>query len=211
MNVSHCMQRAPVTVVPEARLADARQIMDECGFGILLVATKEGHLDGFLTRAFLNSVTDWDRLVGDACFEAKFAVAPGDTLEKAALVLLSNQLVLLPVVEKDRLVGIVTQGEVLRGMALGLGVGLEAIRIAALIRPESGDLYRLLHVLEKHGVKLISVIRGRNGAKREQVILRVQCVADREALFRDLDGVLQEPVVDAELAVGPDLQERSEA
>ncbi len=208
MNVSHCMQRAPVTVGPEARLADARRIMDECGFGLLLVATKEGRLDGFLTRAFLNTVTDWDRLVGDACFEAKFAVAPDDTLEKAALVLLANQLVLLPVVDNDQLVGIVTQGEVLRGMALGLGVGLEAIRIAALIRPESGDLYRLLHVLEKHDVKLISLIRGRDGTKRERVILRVQQVADRDALFRDLGEALRGPVVEAGAA---DEQECSEA
>ncbi|MBN1858708.1 CBS domain-containing protein [Candidatus Bipolaricaulota bacterium] len=186
------MQRVPATVCPEARLREALQVMDEHGFGLLLVATKEGRLDGFLTRAFLNSVTDWEQAVGDVRFEAKFAVAPEDTLEKAALILLANQLVLLPVVEGGRLVGIVTQGEILRAMAHGLGVGLEAIRIVVLVRPESDDLFRILHVLERHDVRLVSMIRGRNGAKRERVILRVQHVADRDALFRDLDIALQE-------------------
>ncbi len=192
MNVLHCMQRVPATVDPQARLDEARQVMDEHGFGLLLVATKEGRLDGFLTRAFLNSVTNWEQTVGDVRFEAKFVVAPEDTLEKAALILLANQLVLLPVVEEDRLVGIVTQGEILRLMARGLGVGLEAVRIAVLVRPDSDDLYRILHVLEQHHVRLVSMLRGRNGARRERVILRVQHVVDREALFRDLDAALRE-------------------
>jgi len=206
MNVFQCMQRVPVTVAPEVKLTEARRVMDEHGFGLLLVATEEGRLDGFLTRAFLNSVTDWEQSVSEVRFEAKFAVAPEDTLEKAALILLSNQLVLLPVVEEGQLVGIVTQGEVLRAMARGLGVGLEAIRIAALVRPESDDLYRLLHVLEKHDVRLVSMIRGRNGAKRERVILRVQRVADREALFRDLDAALQDQLEDGDPKDCPGVQ-----
>lgn len=183
--------------------------MDQHGFGLLLVVTKEGRLDGFLTRAFLDSVTDLDQAVGDVRFEARFAVTPRDTLEKAALILLSNQLVLLPVVENGHLVGIVTQSEVLRAMAVGLGVGLEAIRIVALVRPGGEDLYRLLHVLEKHDVRLVSMIRGRNGAKRERVILRVQHVADREALFRDLGTALalQEQPADEGAGVGPDTRE----
>ena len=90
--------------------------MEEHGFGLLLVASETGQLEGFVTRGSLKDVPDWEAPVSRASHRARFAVGVADTLEKAALIMLKNRLVILPVTEDGQLLGVITQSEVLRGL-----------------------------------------------------------------------------------------------
>lgn len=190
MNVGLYMQRDPVTVLPEASLGEAKQVMEENGFGILLVVTAERELTGFVTKGSLKEVTDWEKPVGEACFETNFSVSPTDTLEKAALILLANRLVLLPVVEEGKLVGVITQSEILRALARALGIGLEGTRLTVKVRPGSGDLYSVLGVLREHGVRLVSLAQGEGRNGYQEIILRVQGITDKEGLRQALEAAL---------------------
>ena len=192
MNVGHYMHPDPVTVLPEASLAEARKVMEENGFGILLVATADRNLAGFITKGSLKEVTDWEKPVGEACFATNFAVSPADTLEKAALILLANRLVLLPVVDDGKLVGVITQSEVLRALAKALGIGLEGTRLTVKVRPDSADVYSVIGVLRDHGVKLVSLAQGEGRNGYQDIILRVQGITDKEGLRRDLETALKE-------------------
>jgi len=191
MNVARYMREDPITVLDTDPLSKAREIMEENALGILLVVSDGAELKGFITRGALKQVQDWELLVEKACFEARFAVSKDDTLEKAALILLENQLVVLPVVSAGRLVGIITQGDILFGLARGLGIGLKGTRfVAKAARPD--DLYAMMKVLHDNNVQLVSLMRGNREGLYQDIILRVQEVADKERLRVELEQALSE-------------------
>jgi len=191
MNVARYMRQDPITVLGTAPLSKAREVMEENALGILLVVSDEGELKGFITRGALKQVQDWELPVEKACFEARFAVSKDDTLEKAALILLENQLVLLPVVDGNHLVGIITQGDVLFALARGLGIGLKGIRFVAKVA-HLDDLYGIMRVLHDSNVHLVSFMRGNKEGAYQDIILRVQEVADKERLRAKLEEALRQ-------------------
>jgi acetoin utilization protein AcuB len=186
------MQRDAVTALPSATVGTIRRVMEEHGFGLLLIAAEDGSLRGFVTRASLRGVADAEVAVETVSHPVRFAVQPTDTLEKAALIMLDNRLVLLPVVEADRLVGVITQSEVLRGLADGLGIGLVGTRMEIKLRKDSDDLFRTFDVLREHGVHVVSMASRRENETHRDVVLRLQGIADREALRLALEARLSE-------------------
>lgn len=191
MNVEQYMQPGVTTLPPTAPLALVRDTMDAHGFGLLLLATEEGELTGFITRAGLKDVKDWDVAVAKLSHPVKFSVTPTDTLEKAALIMLANRLVVLPVVQENRLIGVITQAELLKGLTLGLGIGLEATRFTAKIRKDSADVFEVLDVLKAHGATLVSLVQGKSNESHAEVILRIQDVDDKDKLCADLEIALR--------------------
>ena len=192
MNVGRHMQRDAVTALPSATVGTIRRVMEEHGFGLLLIASEDGGLQGFVTRASLRGVADDEVAVETVSHPVRFAVQPTDTLEKAALIMLDNRLVLLPVVEADRLVGVITQSEVLRGLADGLGIGLVGTRMEIKLRKDSDDLFRAFDVLREHGVHVVSMASRRENETHRDVVLRLQGIADPEALRLALESRLSE-------------------
>ncbi len=192
MNVDQYMQPGVTTLPPDSPLSEVRDTMDAHGFGLLLIATPEGVLTGFITRAGLKDVKDWDVAVEKLSHPVKFSVSPDDTLEKAGLIMLANRLVVLPVVDEERLIGVITQAELLKGLTLALGIGLEATRFTAKVRNNSTDIYQALAVLEKHGAKLISLVQGKSDDTYSEIILRIQGVEDKAKLCADLEAALRE-------------------
>jgi acetoin utilization protein AcuB len=192
MNVDQYMQAGVTTLPPDTPLSVVRDTMDAHGFGLLLIATAEAELTGFITRAGLKDVKDWDVAVEKLSHPVKFLVAPDDTLEKAALIMLANRLVVLPVVHEGRLMGVITQAELLKGLTVGLGIGLKATRFTAKIRNDSTDVFRVLDVIRQHGARLLSLVQGTHNDTHSEVILRVQDVDDKDSLRSDLEEALRE-------------------
>ncbi len=193
MKVSRYMRSDQVTVPASAPISEAKRVMDEKGFSLLLVVDEEGALKGFITKGALKGVTDWETPLEKACFEARFAVSPEDTLEKAALILIDNQLVLLPVVDDGKLVGVISQSEVLHGLASALGIGLEGTRITVKLPHDSDGktIYRVLDTLDEEGVELVSLARGGKTDQYQELIVRAQGIGDKEVLTKKLEGVLR--------------------
>lgn len=194
MIVGHHMHSDPVTIPVTAPVSEAKRVMEEKGFSLLLVVNEEQALKGFITKGALKSIADWSAPLEKVCFEARFAVTPQDTLEKAALILIDNQLVLLPVVEEGRLVGVISQGEILRALARALGIGLEGTRVTLKIPRNLDDkaVYKILTALDEHGVRLVSLARGETTDRYEEIILRTQGIENKEALSNKLEDVLRQ-------------------
>lgn len=192
MNVARYMQRDAVTALPSATVSAVRTVMEEHGFGLLLVAGEDGKLLGFVTRGSVKGVSDGDAPIERVAHPARFAVTPSDTLEKAALILLENRLVLLPVVsDEGHLLGVLTQTEVLRGLAEGLGIGQEGTRLS--IKMSNGtDLYDVLTTLKQHDAKLVSIASGSQDLDDGEIIVRIQRVADRDKLRDAIETQLLE-------------------
>ncbi len=191
MNVRQHMQTRAVTVTPDAPISQARDLMEAHGFGLLLVVSEEGRLEGFVTRAGLKEISDWEMPVRRFSHPVKLTVSPDDTLEKAALILLSNRLVVLPVVWEEKLVGVISQGEILRGLTHGLGIGLEATRLSVKIRDDSEDLYDVLAILRSHGARVISIAQTGEDDGTHEAVLRVQGVDEKERLRSELETALK--------------------
>jgi len=193
MKVGRYMRSDQVTVPASAPISEAKRVMDEKGFSLLLVVDEEGALKGFITKGALKGVTDWETPLEKACFEARFAVSPEDTLEKAALILIDNQLVLLPVVDDGKLVGVISQSEVLHGLASALGIGLEGTRITVKLPHDSDGktIYRVLDTLDEEGVELVSLARGGKTDQYQELIVRAQGIGDKEVLTKKLEEVLR--------------------
>jgi len=193
MKVGLYMHSDPVTVPVSAPLSEAKRVMDEKGFSLLLVVDEGSTLKGFITKGALKGVKDWEAPLEKACFEARFAVTPDDTLEKAALIMIDNQLVLLPVVADEKLVGVISQSEILRALARALGVGLEGTRISLKLAPDSDGkvVYKILNALDESDVKLVSLARGVKTDSYQELIVRVQGISDKELLTQKLDAILR--------------------
>ncbi|MEA3238623.1 MAG: CBS domain-containing protein [Candidatus Bipolaricaulota bacterium] len=193
MKVGFYMRSDPVTVLVSAPISEAKRVMDEKGFSLLLVVDDEGALKGFITKGALKGVTDWETPLEKACFEARFAVSPEDTLEKAALILIDNQLVLLPVVSDGKLLGVISQSEVLRALTSALGIGLEGTRISLKLPPDSEGkiVYRILETLDEQDVELVSLARGGKTDRYQELIVRAQGISDKAVLSEKLEAILR--------------------
>jgi acetolactate synthase regulatory subunit len=95
--------------------------------------------------------------------------------------------VVLPVTDGDLLVGVITQSAVLRGLADGLGIGLEGTRMELRLQAGSLELYRVLDVLRARNIHIVSMTNGSGNSERRDVILRVQGIGDREELRAELE------------------------
>lgn len=122
------MTEEPVTIAPQLSLYEAYNRMIENDIRRLPVVDRRSNLLGIITlsdvvktAAFTrdSSKVESDLLankntVAAIMSEAPFTVAPDDTIQEAAELMLDNQVSGLPVVDGARLVGIITESDIFR-------------------------------------------------------------------------------------------------
>jgi acetoin utilization protein AcuB len=126
--VKDMMKSNPVVAPPEMTLPDALQLMKERSIRRLLVCEK-GELIGIVTRGDLRgaqpseatslSIFELHYLVGRITLgqimtRNPVRVTPTTTVQEAASIMLQRKISGLPVVEQDRLVGIITESDIFR-------------------------------------------------------------------------------------------------
>ena len=129
--VQEWMTATPYTCTPETTLADANDILDEHGFRRLPVVDEMGDLIGMLSRSDLRSASPssitslslfevnymWAKLtVSDVMTVDLATITPEDSMKRAGELMLTHKVSALPVVEGRRLVGILTETDILRFM-----------------------------------------------------------------------------------------------
>ncbi len=126
--VQDWMTPAPYTCTPDTSLADVYDVMVEKGFRRMPVVDGEGRLVGIITfgdlrQAAPSSVTSlslfeinyfWAKLtVKDAMTPGPVTLAPDDTIKRASQLMLEHKISGLPVVSGEKVVGILTQTDIL--------------------------------------------------------------------------------------------------
>ena len=129
MTVDSIMSRDVVTVTPDSALMEIRSLLHERGFRHLIVVEADDTLCGVISdrdvlRAlspFLDTLSEEHRdikTLGQPASQIMrtnpMTVEPTTPIEKAARILLDNNISSLPVVEDDTLVGIVTTKDLLQ-------------------------------------------------------------------------------------------------
>ncbi|SDD48259.1 IMP dehydrogenase [Mucilaginibacter pineti] len=108
------MIQDPVTLLEDALLADAFQIMKEFSIGGIPVIDAEHRLKGIITNRDLRFQKDLTVPVREIMTKTNLIVAPeGTTLTEATAILQGNKIEKLPVVNKDgKLVGLITYKDI---------------------------------------------------------------------------------------------------
>jgi acetoin utilization protein AcuB len=117
VEIVNWMSRDPVCVTAGDTLAKARSLMDAGHFRRLPVV-EDGVLVAILTERDLRSY--WSYLhstrVDEAMTPEPVKITAHDTAETAARLMLKHKIGGLPVVEKNKLIGIVTTSDLLRAL-----------------------------------------------------------------------------------------------
>jgi predicted transcriptional regulator len=163
---------APAVVVPPVAPAHATLGFMEKRKIRRMPVVEDGRLVGIVTMGDLRSARR-DDAVRDVMSSAPLTVAPDETLERAAGLMLEKKVSGLPVVEEGRVVGIITESDLFRALCEMLGIGERGARVVMSV--DEGD--DLLGRIRKRagGLALRSLVTVHDRRhKRWDVVLRVR-------------------------------------
>lgn len=179
MFVKNKMTANPFTVSPDNNIPDALEIMREHGVKRLPVI-KNGKLVGIVSRedilkaspsqATTFSINEVTYLlsktkISQIMKKNPISVSPEALLEEAALLMRDNAIGFLPVVENDKLVGIITESDIFDSFIEMLGFRDPGTRLTVEADDEPGILSNLTSIIGSHGANIthLAVYRGSSG------------------------------------------------
>jgi acetoin utilization protein AcuB len=137
------------------------------------------------------SAPECERLVAeltaaDLMTRTVVTVGPLAPAEDAALLLVQHHIHALPVVQDGRIVGIVTEADLLKVLAAALGAGLASSRLEVVLGP-TARLGDIIAIVEEIGAGVLSAATFTGRAGMRAAILRI-AVADPGTAVSALEG-----------------------
>lgn len=190
MLVKEWMASDLITVSPDTRLMRALQIMKKNNIRRLPVVDQQGHLVGIITDRDLKAagpskVTTLDvheqfylfgeLTAADIMTPDPVTLAPSDTVEKAAAIMLARKISGLPVVDKGLPVGIITLDDVARVLTEITGVFRGGIQLSLSLPQRPGSIMEVSELIRNQGGEVVSIlsIRGLRGDSAQKVYMRL--------------------------------------
>lgn len=173
MYVGRIMNTYLMTVPPDTNLQKAKEIIDEKRIHHLLVVDKTGNLIGIVSDrdvkqssaspATALSVHELNYLLTQLTVEPIMAkkiitISPGTTIERAALIMQKNRINALPVIEDEKLVGIITSTDVMRVLLRAIGFGEGSARFAVLVEDRVGIIAEVSRILKDQQISIRSLV-----------------------------------------------------
>jgi acetoin utilization protein AcuB len=205
MPVQNYMSKDLITVDEDASIMKASKIMKQNGIRHLPILRK-GRLAGIISDRELKEATPskattldihemyhlLDQIkVKSLMPKQLYTITPGETVEKAAAVMLKRNISALPVVDpQGALQGIITKGDVFRAFVAISGINTASLALGFELQDQPGAIKGVTDVIRAHGGRIVSILtacEGGNGGLL-QVFIRARDVADEEALRQNLEG-----------------------
>jgi acetoin utilization protein AcuB len=204
MFVKSKMERNPITINPEASFYEARKLIQEEGIRHLPVVDEKGKLVGIVTDrdireagpsdATLLSVQEINYLLGKLKVggimtpaEKLVIVQPDTLIEKAVQLLHDHKIGSLPVVDGDKLVGIITETDILELFVDVIGLNVKGTRLTMRLEDEPGTLFGVLKIFKDHNINVISIITPTLTFEgKRTVVIRIK-THEHEEVARDLE------------------------
>jgi acetoin utilization protein AcuB len=161
-----------VTVSPETTLVEAMEILNEKRIAHLLVVDKKNKLLGLVSDRDLKqnwaspattlSTHELNYLltkvtVNMIMIKKYVSVTPSTTIERAALVLQEHRIGALPVMEEDKLVGIITTTDVMGVLLEAIGIDKESTRFTVLVYDRIGFVAEISQILKDFQINIRSI------------------------------------------------------
>ena len=174
MYVGRIMHKHLVTVPPDTNLKKAKDIIQEKRINHLLVVNEDGNLVGIVSdrdvkqswasSATALSVHELNYLLNQLTVEAIMVkkiitISPGTTIERAAYIMQENRINALPVMEGDKLVGIITSTDVMGVLLHAIGFDdQESARFTVLVEDRIGMVAEVSRVLKEQQINIRSLV-----------------------------------------------------
>jgi len=202
MLVREYMSSPAITVSPETSIHDAEKMLREHQVRRLPVVEK-GKLVGIVTQNRLRNVSAspatslsvWElnyllakMKVKDVMEKNVVVITPDTTIEAAATLGQSRGVGTLPVVEGDKVVGVVTTTDLFRILTDALGFGETGARLRIRDRATTSNAQKdIMDIIGKHGAKIVAMFYSAPGprASREDLIIHLD-TTDPVKIVNDL-------------------------
>ena len=173
MYVGRKMTTDLITVTPDTPLVKARDLLREQNVKQVPVVDQKGNLVGILTdrdikQAWASPATTLSiyeltyvlqkLTVESVMVKGLVTITPGATIERAAKILHERKIGSLPVVEGEKLVGIITSTDLMEVLLDGLGVQEERGRLVVLVKDRIGVLADVCNILKDANISIVSMI-----------------------------------------------------
>lgn len=189
MKIKSLMIPDPITVTEKASIEEAIDIMKVNSIRHLPVVSEDNMLKGFVTLADLKVGLIPSMLSGlslsDLMIKDPITVDPDSDIEVAAQLIYKYKIGGIPVVKRGKLVGIITESDLLMAFIDMMGMLSASSRIEVVVRSEAGAFSKAMQVVQNHGGEIISVgILTQKGRKRTYLFRLLPCKTGpiREAL-----------------------------
>jgi acetoin utilization protein AcuB len=190
MLVKDIMNSGLVTVTRRTRLSDAVKLTRERGIRHLPVLDGDTLVgivsDRDLKRAMASSATALEAhdlrylldgvTIGEIMTRAVITIGPGFPVEDAARLMVREKISALPVTEGDRVVGIVTETDVMELFVRALGAGEPSSRLDVLLGRDRTALARMVETLEHAAVPISSVMTLVDASGSREAIVRIATI-----------------------------------
>jgi acetoin utilization protein AcuB len=160
MKVKKRMAKKLVTTRKEATVADAINLMKKHSIRHLPVV-EDGELLGWVTErdireAYLASLIE-QVSIGDIMIKDPITIAPEANLEEAAELLYRHGIGGLPVVDKGKLVGVITVADIMAAFIEVMGILQVSSRIDVILGGKPHAFENVTKIIRDHGSEIISV------------------------------------------------------
>lgn len=172
MYVGGVMQTDLVTIPPDTSLVEARDIISEKRIAHLLVVDKSGKFIGIvsdrdLKQSWASQATTLsnhelnyllEKITMEMIMVKKIiTVDPATTIERAAQTMQMHRISSLPVMEDQKLVGIITTNDVMGVLLQAIGIDRESMRLTVLAEDRIGYIAELTHTLKEQKINIRSI------------------------------------------------------
>jgi len=183
MKINDLMIPDPITITEKASVSDAIELMKVNFIRHLPVVTPKKVLKGFLTLADLKQGLIpsmlGDLTLTDLMIKKPITVDPDNDIEIAAQLIYKHKIGGIPVVKKNKLVGIITESDILRAFIDMMGILTASSRIDVVIKDEPGLFRKALQVINDNGGEIINVgITAQQTSKRIYYFRLSACKTD---------------------------------
>jgi len=205
MPVKDWMSQDLVTVDADTSIMKASRVMKQNNIQHLPVLNK-GRLVGIVSDRDLKEATPskattldihemyylLDKVLVKSLMPKELhTIAPGDTVEKAAAVMLKHRISALPVVDdKGAMAGIITKGDIFRAFVSISGIHQGTLAMGFELPDQPGSIKTVTDVIRTHGGRIASILTGYEGAPEgfRQVFIRAKDIKDEKALVKELEA-----------------------
>lgn len=177
MRVSQIMSKDVVTISPGKRVGEALKLMQKQNIRHLPVMEK-GRMVGWITSRDLREVLLASMLetitVADVMLQEPINVAPDTSVEEAARLVTEHKIGGMPVVEGEKLVGIITMLDIISAFLSLLGLLRSSSRLGVLLEDQPAALDAASNIIKKAGGKIINVALGPAHAGKRSYYFRLE-------------------------------------
>ncbi|MEN8256489.1 MAG: CBS and ACT domain-containing protein [Thermodesulfobacteriota bacterium] len=170
MKIKNWMQSEPVIIDRQALLQDAASLMKEYGIRHLPVVDEEENMVGFITESDLRHFS-FPSMVEDIPVHQvmvlnPITVNPNASIETAARLIHDYKIGGLPVLDKKKLVGIITLSDILAAFIEVMGLLKKSTRIDVIVN-KKGGVDDVTRIIKENKGEIVSVAQESQSSRRK--------------------------------------------